>query len=67
MQYDALITTLQNKPNYQNKESDEIAKESQRRLSNSSAKILYCIDDIGLLCASEVSLRFIGSNVSCNM
>ncbi|VAH83279.1 unnamed protein product [Triticum turgidum subsp. durum] len=58
-EYDALITTLQNKPNYQNKESDEIAKESRRRLSNSSAKILYCIDDIGLLCASEATKIYI--------
>ncbi|VAH67440.1 unnamed protein product [Triticum turgidum subsp. durum] len=58
-EYDALITTLQNKPNCQNKESDEIAKESRRRLSNSSAKILYCIDDIGLLCASEATKIYI--------
>lgn len=57
--YDALITTLQNKPNYQNKESGEIAKESRGRLFNSSAKILYCIDDVGLLCASEATTIYI--------
>ena len=61
VQYDALITKLQNKPNYQKKEADEIAKRSRKHLSDSSEKILHCLDDVGLLCASEVSIRFIGS------
>ncbi|CAM0884261.1 unnamed protein product [Alopecurus aequalis] len=53
--YDALITKLQNKPNYQKKEADEIAKKSRKQLSDSSEKILYCLDDLGLLCASEAT------------
>jgi hypothetical protein len=65
VQYDALITALQNKPNYQNEEAYAIAKESRKCISNYSAKILYCLDDVGLLCASEVPLRLIGSNFSC--
>jgi hypothetical protein len=58
VQYDALITKLQNKPNYQKKEADEIAKQSRKHLSDSSEKILYCLDALGLLCASEVSHSF---------
>ncbi|CAM0950731.1 unnamed protein product [Alopecurus aequalis] len=55
---DALITALQNKPNYQNKEAYKIAKESRKCLSSYLAKILHCLDNVGLLCASEVNVLF---------
>ncbi|KAK1669062.1 hypothetical protein QYE76_057221 [Lolium multiflorum] len=54
-EYDALIRKLQNKPNYQKKEADEIAKQSRKHLSDSVEKILYCLDAVGLLCASEAT------------
>jgi molecular chaperone GrpE (heat shock protein) len=65
LQYDALIRKLQNKPNYQKKEADEIAKQSRKHLSDYIEKILYCLDSVGLLCASEVSCSFTCSDFSC--
>uniref|UniRef100_A0A0E0JSJ4 Uncharacterized protein n=1 Tax=Oryza punctata TaxID=4537 RepID=A0A0E0JSJ4_ORYPU len=53
--YDALITELQNKRSYMYKDADDITKESKRRLSKSIAKICYCLDDVGLICASEAT------------
>lgn len=53
--YDASIAQLRNKPSCQYKDADEITKESRRRLSNSLAKICYCLNDVGLLCASEAT------------
>lgn len=54
MQYDGLIAQLYSRLTNQYKDADEITKESRRRLSNSLAKICYCLEDVGLLCASEV-------------
>ncbi|KAL6613967.1 hypothetical protein ACP70R_036237 [Stipagrostis hirtigluma subsp. patula] len=51
--YDELIEQLKNRLKNQYKDADEITKESRRRLSNSLAKICYCLEDVGLLCASE--------------
>uniref|UniRef100_A0A0D9V9B3 Uncharacterized protein n=1 Tax=Leersia perrieri TaxID=77586 RepID=A0A0D9V9B3_9ORYZ len=53
--YDALITELQNKPNSMYKDADDIINESRRCLSNSTAKISYCLNDVGLICASEAT------------
>ncbi|GJM92126.1 hypothetical protein PR202_ga08557 [Eleusine coracana subsp. coracana] len=53
--YDEMIAQLQNKPNYQYKDAAEIIKESRRRLSNCLAKICFCLEDVGLLCASEAT------------
>ncbi|KAJ1286734.1 hypothetical protein BS78_03G374900 [Paspalum vaginatum] len=53
--YDGLIAQLYNRSTNQYKDADEIIKESQRRLSNSLAKICYCLEDAGLLCASEAT------------
>uniref|UniRef100_A0A0E0FXC3 Uncharacterized protein n=1 Tax=Oryza nivara TaxID=4536 RepID=A0A0E0FXC3_ORYNI len=53
--YDALITELQNKRSDMYKDADDITKESKRRLSKSIAKICYCLDDVGLICASEAT------------
>jgi hypothetical protein len=58
LQYDELIAQLQSRPNFQYADADEIIKESRRQLLNSSAKICFCLEDVGLLCASEVSVRF---------
>jgi hypothetical protein len=57
VQYDGLIVQLHNRSINQYKDADEITKESRRRLSNSLAKICYCLEDAGLLCASEVLVR----------
>lgn len=54
LQYDGLIVQLHNRSTNQYKDADEITKESRMRLSNSLAKICYCLEDTGLLCASEV-------------
>ncbi|WVZ67722.1 hypothetical protein U9M48_016765 [Paspalum notatum var. saurae] len=53
--YDGLIAQLHSRPTNQFKDTDEIIKESRRRLSNSLAKICYCLEDAGLLCASEAT------------
>jgi endoribonuclease Dicer len=65
VQYDALITELQNKRSDMYKDADDITKESKRRLSKSIAKICYCLDDVGLICASEVFVIFICSSYLC--
>lgn len=65
MQYDALITELQNKRSDMYKDADDITKESKRRLSKSIAKICYCLDDVGLVWASEVFVIFIGFSYLC--
>ncbi|RCV28682.1 hypothetical protein SETIT_5G422300v2 [Setaria italica] len=53
--YDGLIAQLYSRLTNQYKDADEITKESRRRLSNSLAKICYCLEDVGLLCASEAT------------
>ncbi|CAL4972547.1 unnamed protein product [Urochloa decumbens] len=53
--YDGLIIQLHSRLTNQYKDADEITKESRRRLSNSLAKICYCLEDVGLLCASEAT------------
>ena len=59
MQYDVLIAELHCRLTNQYKDADQITKESRRRLSNSLAKICYCLEDVGLLCASEVLIRLV--------
>ncbi|KAG2580124.1 hypothetical protein PVAP13_6NG318300 [Panicum virgatum] len=53
--YDGLIAQLHSTLTNQYKDADQITKESRRRLSNSLAKICYCLEDVGLLCASEAT------------
>ncbi|PVH37629.1 hypothetical protein PAHAL_5G048900 [Panicum hallii] len=53
--YDVLIAQLHCKLTNQYKDADQITKELQKRLSNSLAKICYCLEDVGLLCASEAT------------
>ncbi|KAG2593731.1 hypothetical protein PVAP13_5NG012593 [Panicum virgatum] len=53
--YDVLIAELHCRLTNQYKDADQITKESRRRLSNSLAKICYCLEDVGLLCASEAT------------
>lgn len=55
VQYDGLIEQLHSRMTNHYKDADEITKESRRRLTNSLAKVCYCLEDIGLLCASEVT------------
>nr|CAB3475177.1 unnamed protein product [Digitaria exilis] len=58
--YDGLIEQLHTRMTNHYKDADGITKESRRRLTNSLAKVCYCLEDIGLLCASEydASMRF---------
>ncbi|CAO2167444.1 unnamed protein product [Urochloa humidicola] len=53
--YDGLIVQLHSRLTNQYKDADEITKESRRHLSNSLAKICHCLEDIGLVCASEAT------------
>ncbi|RLN24659.1 hypothetical protein C2845_PM07G32210 [Panicum miliaceum] len=53
--YDVLIAQVHCMLTNQYKDADQITKESRRRLSNSLAKICYCLEDVGLLCASEAT------------
>ena len=56
-QFDASLLELQASlpSNYQ--DTDDKYKLIRKKLSNDHAKILYCLEDLGLLCAYEV--RFI--------
>ncbi|XP_039850430.1 endoribonuclease Dicer homolog 3a-like isoform X2 [Panicum virgatum] len=53
--YDMLIAQVHCTLTNQYKDADQITKESRRRLSISLAKICYCLEDVGLLCASEAT------------
>ncbi|KAF8664946.1 hypothetical protein HU200_054266 [Digitaria exilis] len=53
--YDGLIEQLHTRMTNHYKDADGITKESRRRLTNSLAKVCYCLEDIGLLCASEAT------------
>ncbi|KAG6628849.1 hypothetical protein CIPAW_14G041000 [Carya illinoinensis] len=51
--HDASLTELQQSLQSRYKDMDEKHKMLQKRLSNAHSKILYCLDDLGLLCAYE--------------
>lgn len=55
-QFDDLLLNLQGSPMTQYKDMDDRHKALRKRLSNDHAKIVYCLDDLGLLCAYEVRL-----------
>ena len=55
-QFDNLLLNLQGSPMTQYKDMDDKLKALRKRLSNDHAKILYCLDDLGLICAYEVWL-----------
>ncbi|RVX17553.1 Endoribonuclease Dicer-like 3a [Vitis vinifera] len=51
--FDNLLLNLQGSPMTQYKDMDDKLKALRKRLSNDHAKILYCLDDLGLICAYE--------------
>lgn len=53
-QNDASLLTLQESVQSNFKDLDDRVKTLRKRLSNDYEKILYCLDDLGLICAYEV-------------
>lgn len=54
LQHDALLIKMQGSLPSHYKDMDDKLKILKKRLSNDHAKILYCLDDLGLICAYEV-------------
>ena len=55
-QFDASLLELQGSMPSQFRDMEDKYKALRKRLSNDHAKILYCLEDLGLLCAYEVQL-----------
>lgn len=53
-QVDDALVSLQKSPSNKYKDTNEILEASKKNLSCYHAKILYCIDNLGLICATEV-------------
>ncbi|KAL7196180.1 hypothetical protein ACSBR1_036234 [Camellia fascicularis] len=51
--FDALLLELQGSISSQYRDTEDKYTALRKRLSNDNAKILYCLDDLGLLCAYE--------------
>ncbi|CAL5419477.1 unnamed protein product [Camellia sinensis] len=65
--FDALLLELQGSISSQYRDTEDKYTALRKRLSNDNAKILYCLDDLGLLCAYEAcnkNLLGIGSDCS---
>lgn len=60
-QFDASLLKLQGSLENRFKDMDEKFKTLRKRLSNDHSKIMYCLDDLGLICANEVC----HSNILC--
>ncbi|XP_068656481.1 endoribonuclease Dicer homolog 3a isoform X2 [Aristolochia californica] len=59
--FDALVVHLQGSPTYQFKDTVESLKALRRDLENYHAKILYCLDNLGLTCAYEAAQVCMGT------
>ena len=55
-QADASLSKLQGSLQTSYEDMDDKFKTLQKRLSNDHAKILHCLDNLGLICAYEVLL-----------
>lgn len=53
-QFDASLSEMQGLLQSTYKDTDDKFKMLRKRLSNDHAKILYCLDELGVLCAYEV-------------
>ena len=53
-QFDASLLELQGSLQSNYKDMDDKFNMLRKRLSNDQAKVLYCLDDLGLMCAYEV-------------
>jgi hypothetical protein len=53
-QFDASLLELQGSLQSNYKDMDDKFKMLRKRLSKDHAKVLYCLDDLGLMCAYEV-------------
>ncbi|KAK1291521.1 hypothetical protein QJS10_CPB17g02656 [Acorus calamus] len=58
VKFDASLAELQEKDVNQFRDTDDILKATRKRLSNCHATILYCLQDLGIICAIEVNLLF---------
>jgi endoribonuclease Dicer len=54
LQFDASLSESQGLLQITYKDTDDKFKMLRKRLSNDHAKILYCLHELGLLCAYEV-------------
>lgn len=54
MKYEGSLSKLQESPPSLFKDIDEKVKAVKKRISNEHAKILHCLDDLGLAGAYEV-------------
>lgn len=55
IQYDASVTQLQNSIVCKYKDTDDVIEASKKNLSSYCAKICHCLDELGLICAIEVT------------
>lgn len=53
-QFDVSLSKLQGSVQNSYKDMDDKHKTLRKQLSNYHAKILYCLDELGLICAYEV-------------
>lgn len=53
-QYDASLSRMQDSEENHYKDMEEKLKTVRKRLSNGHAKIMFCLNDLGLICAYEV-------------
>ncbi|KAK7256023.1 hypothetical protein RIF29_29454 [Crotalaria pallida] len=54
-QFDALLLRLRQSVESQYKDIDDRLEKMQKRLFNEYSKILYCLDDLGLVCSYEAT------------
>ncbi|XP_038975924.1 endoribonuclease Dicer homolog 3b-like [Phoenix dactylifera] len=52
---DASLVSLQESPSNQFKDTNDILMASRKSLSRYHGKILYCLDELGLICAAEAA------------
>ncbi|XP_058069603.1 endoribonuclease Dicer homolog 3a [Magnolia sinica] len=53
--FDAVVANMQDLLPNQFKDTEDMIKGLRKRLSSFHAKILYCLDDLGLICAQEAA------------
>lgn len=58
-QVDSSLVALQESPSYQFKDTSDLLKAARKNLFSYHDKILYCLDNLGLVCACEVQSNFL--------
>lgn len=64
-QFLVLLSELQKSLQGNYEDVDDNFKALHKRMSNELAKILYCLEDLGLLCTYEVSLVLLKNTAKC--